>query len=123
MLRPFLLVLGGVSLGFAVIGVVLPVFPTVPFLLLSLWCFSHASPRMQQWLLAQRHFGPTLDNLIHRRGLTQRQLFHCLVGKWFGMGLAIYFVPVWYVKVALLAIAMVVTLFLLRMPRLSDETN
>lgn len=59
----FLWLLGGL-LFFAVgaIGVVLPLLPTTPFLLLAAYCFTRSSPRMHRWLHEHRTFGPLINN-------------------------------------------------------------
>lgn len=46
---------GAVALGF--IGVVLPILPTTPFLLLAAFAFGKSSPRLRQWLLDHSLFG------------------------------------------------------------------
>jgi len=48
-----------VALG--TIGVVLPVLPTTPFLLIALWAFSQSSERFHYWLMNHRYFGPSLQ--------------------------------------------------------------
>jgi hypothetical protein len=49
---------GAASLLAGLIGIFLPVVPTVPFVLLAAFCFSRGSPRCERWLLEHRHFGP-----------------------------------------------------------------
>jgi uncharacterized membrane protein YbaN (DUF454 family) len=51
------LILGwsAVALGFA--GVVLPILPTTPFLILAAFAFSKSSPRLRQWLIEHEIFG------------------------------------------------------------------
>ena len=59
----FLWLLAGllfVALG--AIGVVLPLLPTTPFLLVATYCFARSSERLNHWLLNHRTFGPLIDN-------------------------------------------------------------
>ena len=69
-LRSFLYVAGGwLFVGLAVIGAVLPLVPSTPFLLLASWCFYRGSPRIHAWLHRSRHFGPMLDDWEHYHGV------------------------------------------------------
>ena len=48
--RPIYLVLGWVFFSLGAVGVVLPLLPTTPFMVLALWAFSRGSVRFEQWL-------------------------------------------------------------------------
>jgi uncharacterized membrane protein YbaN (DUF454 family) len=52
--------LGFLFVGLAGIGVVMPVLPTTPFVLLAAACFARSSPRFHRWLLRSRAFGPMI---------------------------------------------------------------
>ncbi len=68
-LRYSLLVLGWLSLGLGLIGVLVPLLPTTPFLLLAAACFLRSSQRLYDWLLAEPHFGPYLRHYLQGRGI------------------------------------------------------
>ncbi len=61
MLRWLFTALGLLALGLAGIGVVVPVLPTTPFVLLAAACFARSSPRFHRWLLRSRAFGPMIQ--------------------------------------------------------------
>jgi hypothetical protein len=78
MRQVLLLTIGWVSLATGLIGILLPLLPTTPFLLLSAYCFSKSSKRLHDWLLNNRWFGPaiqqweqthTIDRQVKRRAL------------------------------------------------------
>ena len=54
-------------------GVVLPLLPTTPFLLLAAFAFARSSTRLDRWLREHRSFGPLIDNW-HRDGSIDRKV-------------------------------------------------
>jgi uncharacterized membrane protein YbaN (DUF454 family) len=61
--------LGCVFVGLGVIGAVLPVMPTTPFLLVASYFFARSSPRLNNWLLRSPLFGPLLRDWDQHRGV------------------------------------------------------
>jgi uncharacterized protein len=58
MTRPIFLSVGWLCVGLGVLGVVIPLFPTTPFLLVAVWAFSRSSPEMAEKLRSNRYVGP-----------------------------------------------------------------
>ena len=59
-MRAIWLILGCLAVALGAIGVVLPLLPTVPFLLLATFCFARSSDRLHDWLLTHPRFGPPI---------------------------------------------------------------
>lgn len=59
-------------LGLAGLGVILPLLPTTPFVLVSAACFSRSSPRFYNWLITNRVFGPTIHEWRTHRSIPRR---------------------------------------------------
>ncbi len=62
--------LGCVSLALAVIGVVLPILPTVPFLALAAFCFAKSSDRLNYWLINTKFYQNNLADFKAGKGMT-----------------------------------------------------
>jgi len=71
-LRVVLLSLGFVFVGLATLGVVLPILPTTPFLLLAAACFAKSSHRFYRVLLENRIFGPLIRDWREHRAIPLR---------------------------------------------------
>ncbi len=61
-MRLIWLIGGFISLALGVIGIVLPLLPTVPFMLLAAFCFARGSERIHAWLLSHPIFGPPIED-------------------------------------------------------------
>jgi uncharacterized protein len=57
-IRVFYLGLGWLSVGLGIIGIILPILPTTPFLLVAVWAFSRSSPELAEKLRNHPKAGP-----------------------------------------------------------------
>ena len=60
-----------ISFVIGIIGIAVPVLPTVPFLILSAWAASKGWPAFEQWLLGHRFYGPHIRRW-RERGVVPR---------------------------------------------------
>ena len=61
-MRMVWLIFGFTALILAIIGIILPLLPTVPFLLLAAFCFARSSEKIHKWLLKHPKYGPPIHN-------------------------------------------------------------
>jgi len=92
MKRPFYLIAGLLSLALGGIGVVLPLLPTVPFVILAAFCFANSSPRLEKWLLEHKTFGPHIVNWRKQRAITRKGKWAAVIAFAFSIALALLFV-------------------------------
>lgn len=67
-----------VALALGLVGIVLPVLPTVPFLILAAWAASKGWPALERWLLSHPAYGPQI-RAWRERGIVPRR------AKWFAI--------------------------------------
>ena len=53
---------GFTALGVGVLGIFLPLVPTVPLVLLAAFCFAKSSERLHKWLTRHKTFGPMISD-------------------------------------------------------------
>ncbi len=68
--RVAFMTLGCISLALAVLGVMLPVLPTVPFLALAAFCFAKSSDRLNNWLINTKFYQNNLADFKAGKGMT-----------------------------------------------------
>ncbi|MDV7141272.1 YbaN family protein [Tropicimonas sp. TH_r6] len=88
-MKVFWATLGGVSLLLGLIGVVLPLLPTVPFILLAAFCFSRSSDRLHDWLVEHAVFGPSIADWRVKGAISMggKRLATLSIGGVFGLSL------------------------------------
>lgn len=116
MYRIGLVVLGWLAVVLATLGVVLPLLPTTPFLLLAAWCFARSSPRFHAWLLYRSWFGPYLRHWQDHRALPPGVKGKAVVMIVLTFAISLWLVDMMWVRVLLLTIMAVLLTFMLRLP-------
>jgi len=87
----FLFFVGWLATVLGFLGAFLPILPTVPFILLAMFCFSKSSPRFQIWLQENKVLGPTVTRIKHKQGLTLKEKKKILIYSWLSIVLTIFF--------------------------------
>lgn len=106
---------GFLSLGLGLIGIVTPVLPTVPFVLLAAWCFSKGSARWESWLLVHPRWGPMVKDWRARRAIPRRAKLLAVSMMACSCAIAAWKAPPWAAGLALLICASV-ALWMWRLP-------
>jgi uncharacterized membrane protein YbaN (DUF454 family) len=114
LINALLVVAGTLSLAIGVVGIVVPLLPTTPFLLLAAAAYLRGSPRMHRWLLGNRLMGKYIRDYREGRGVPQRVKVYTLCLLWAAIGYAaIFVVDRTWIRVLLLAVALAVTYHIL----------
>lgn len=117
LIRYSLLILGWFSFVCGVIGILLPVVPTSPFLILSAACFLRSSPRFYYWLINHRWFGIYIRYYLDGKGIPRRAKVMILLMLWVMMlSSALLIVKIRWVSAVMIAIAAAVSLYIIRQP-------
>jgi len=115
--RGFFLVGGVACIALGMAGLVLPVLPTTPFMLLAALCFARASPKLHRWLLGSRTFGPMIHEWQRHRAIPWRTKLTAIALMSVTMaGSIVFFVRPWPLQAALFLLGLVLAIWLYRIP-------
>lgn len=73
------MIFGGVGLGLGTLGAVIPVLPTVPFLMLAAFCFARSSEKLHNWFVGTKLYQDNLADFVAGRGMTRKTKIRIMV--------------------------------------------
>ena len=108
-------VAGSISIGIGIVGVFVPLLPTVPLLLMAGFCYWRGSPRFYNRLIRFGSVGPLIDNFRKGKGLPAKMKSRSILFMWVSMATSmIFFVESNILRAAMVLVGIGVTLYILR---------
>ncbi|TVR74650.1 MAG: DUF454 domain-containing protein [Marinilabiliales bacterium] len=102
---------GTTSLALGSLGIVVPLLPTTPFLLLTAACYIRSSDRLYRWLMNHRVYGKFLHNYIEHKAISRNVKIWSIAILWLTIiTSAIFFISATWLRILFIVKAAVVTL-------------
>jgi uncharacterized membrane protein YbaN (DUF454 family) len=116
---------GTVSLVLGAVGMVLPLLPTTPLLLLAVGCYCKSSERMTRWVLTNNYFGNYIRRYREGKGIPLKTKIVALATLWLTISFSAFFIVNrwWIVQLILFAIAIAVSTHLIRLPTYKENKH
>ncbi|MCU0290617.1 MAG: YbaN family protein [Thermoanaerobaculaceae bacterium] len=122
--KPLWNLAGTACLAVGALGLVLPVLPTTPFLLLAAGCYLRGSARMHRWMMTNRLFGARLAAYRAGQGVPARTKVAAIASLWLGIGISAgLLVETPAIRIMLLAIGAAVTVHLVMLPAMRSTSG
>ncbi|MDX8044748.1 YbaN family protein [Gracilibacillus sp. S3-1-1] len=112
---------GGISLLIGFIGVVAPLVPTTPLIILAAFCFSKSSKTLHQWLIMNKYFGHYIQDYQKGKGVPFKIKVIAVVSVWLSMLVTLITIPLLFVRILMLFVASFVSIFIFTSPILKSK--
>ena len=116
--RGVYLIIGLTSLLLGIIGIVVPLLPTVPFILLAAYCFARSSDRLYQWLMSHPWFADALKNWQAQGAIRKSLKKKAYLVSSLSFVTSIVIVPLIWVKVMLACLGAGLIIYLRSIPEI-----
>lgn len=123
MQRIILLTIGWLAIVLGTLGIVLPLLPTTPFVLLAAWCFARSSPRFHHWLLWHSPFGRYLRHWQQHHAIPPGAKGRAIALIICTFSFSIWLVNLLWVRIGLGVMLCALVLFMLRIPVVEEQAD
>lgn len=113
--------LGSISLVIGAIGIIVPILPTTPLIILAAFCFGKGSPVLHHWLITNRYFGHYIKDYQDGKGVPLRIKFSAVFLVWTSVLFSLLVIPLIAVKIFMGALAIFLTIFIFTSPLLKQK--
>ncbi|MEE0778858.1 YbaN family protein [Massilimicrobiota timonensis] len=103
-MRYIYLMIGMISFGLGFIGIVLPILPTTPFLLLSGFCFARSSKRVHNWFVSTKAYQRHLEPFVQKRAMTLKTKICILSLASFMLAFPLFLTDLWWLRVFIIGL-------------------
>ena len=104
---------GFFAVSLSINGVFIPGLPTVPFLLVALFCFERSSKKYHDMIMNNKYFGPVLQDYYSGKGLTSSVKIKAISFLSCGMAFSIYKIQNLHVRIALAVVWLAVAIHII----------
>jgi uncharacterized membrane protein YbaN (DUF454 family) len=111
-----LIFLGGtITLILGIIGIVLPILPTTPFLLVTAAAYAKSSKKFYNWLMSNRILGMYIKNYKEGKGMPLKLKIFTISVLWITITISLVFLTnLFWLQIILIGIALVVSIHIIR---------
>lgn len=103
-MRYIYLMIGMISFGLGFIGIVLPILPTTPFLLLAGFCFARSSKRVHNWFVSTKAYQRHLEPFVQKRAMTLKTKICILSLASFMLAFPLFLTDLWWLRVFIIGL-------------------
>jgi uncharacterized protein len=114
-------IFGLISLSLGILGVVLPLLPTTPLLLLASVCFIRSSEKMYKWLINHKIFGSYLYCYLKYKAIPKATKTGAAIFLWSTLGVSILIIPNVNIKLLLMGVGIGVSIHIASLKTLSID--
>ena len=116
---------GFLAVALAIVGVFVPGLPTVPFLLVALFCFERSSKKYHDMIMNNKYFGPVLQDYYSGKGLTSSVKIKAILFLSCGMIFSIYKIQNLHARIglALVWLGVAIHIILLKTKKTKNKSN